>query len=87
MAPHRRPAWAERSHCGRAATPRRMRGRVEKDDLDLVFGRFERLEGGLMGFTTLAGWWRTSSSVYGGRVNTCSPSSRTRRSIRRRCGP
>ena len=23
---------------------------VEKDDLDLVFGRFERLEGGLMGF-------------------------------------
>ena len=26
------------------------RGVVEKDDLDLVFGRFERLEGGLMGF-------------------------------------
>ena len=24
---------------------------VEKDDLDLVFGRFERLEGGLMGFS------------------------------------
>ena len=33
-------------------TPRRRmrRGVVEKDDLDLVFGRFERLEGGLMGF-------------------------------------
>ena len=27
------------------------RGVVEKDDLDLVFGRFERLEGGLMGFS------------------------------------
>ena len=34
-------------------TPRRRmrRGVVEKDDLDLVFGRFERLEGGLMGFS------------------------------------
>ena len=26
---------------------------VEKDDLDLVFGRFERLEGGLMGFSMI----------------------------------
>jgi len=33
-------------------TPRRRmrRGVVEKDDLDLVFGRFERIEGGHMGF-------------------------------------